>query len=359
VTRLRCAVVLAVLVAATTGGATWAREPAHGRACVQRAFPAGTAPVSVPLRCFRTLAGAVTYATGGTVAFAAGTPRAAVLSRLASADTAHPDNDQGAMTVIGIDHDTDLVDTDLVWQVAHAAGCADGTAYYAQAMPSGWDNRVDAATAFTGCDRWDHYAGTGYGGAVHACTCLAMGALADATSSEKWRSSLPVSSGPVGRKCGFNSTTDLTREAGWQTGDLNAGPLVTGESGTLRCRIVVNANTHDSTNVRAEWTVDAVGGVVPAAASTLRYQATAADDIELCTAWLGAGGTLYWQSGDTASADLGHWSTSSSTSCNTACCMDESNVECSLWKAVDRRLGTNVAEIWQDCEPYEEFPLPI
>jgi hypothetical protein len=164
---------------------------------------------------------------------------------------------------------------------------------------------------------------------------------------------------PIGQKCRFNSTTDVTREAGWQTGDINAGPLVTGATGTLVCSIHVNNNTHDGVALVTE-TADATGVAVVMAPRTLNYQATAADDVALCTAWIPtAGAPLYWRGGNTATADLGSWETSPSTQCGVATSIEPNDPECSIWKAIDRRAGTNIAEIWQDCEPYEEFPLPI
>jgi len=164
----------------------------------------------------------------------------------------------------------------------------------------------------------------------------------------------PPPGGPVGSKCAFNSTTDVTREAGWQTGDLRGGPLVTGEAGTLRCRILVNGNTHsDTTHIRAEASYDATGGLVVAGAGTLNYQATAADTVALCAAWIGASGTQYWVSGNPTTGDLGHWSTNVNDGCGEALSIEPNDPECSIWLAIDQRLGTPIAETWQDCEPYE------
>lgn len=169
----------------------------------------------------------------------------------------------------------------------------------------------------------------------------------------------PPPGGPVGRKCAFNSTTDVTREAGWQTGQINAGPLVTGEDGRLVCSIHVNNNRHDGAELVTEYGTTVASAVAYMEVRPLNYQATAADDIALCTRWEGASGTLYWRGGNTATGDLGSWETSPATECGKATSIEPNDPECSIWKAIDRRLGTNIAEIWQDCEPYEEFPLPI
>jgi hypothetical protein len=164
----------------------------------------------------------------------------------------------------------------------------------------------------------------------------------------------PLPTGPVGAKCRFNSTTDVTREAGWQTGAIEAGPLVVAESGTLKCSIHVNNNTHAGAAVVVETQADTAGAVAVMAPRTLNYPATAADDISLCSEWDGASGTLYWVGGNPAvPTDTGHWSTNSADSCGVALSIEPNDPECSIWLAIDQRLGTNIAEIWQDCEPYQ------
>jgi hypothetical protein len=159
--------------------------------------------------------------------------------------------------------------------------------------------------------------------------------------------------GPAGAKCAFNSTTDVTREAGWQVGEWRAGPLVTGESGSLECSITVNGVVQAS--VSAQATASLVVVIPP---TTLAYPATAADDIQICTTWHGASGDLYWHGGNIASGQLGAWDASPGN-CSVPTTLEPNDPECSIWKAVDRRAGTNIAELWQDCEPYDEFPLPI
>lgn len=157
---------------------------------------------------------------------------------------------------------------------------------------------------------------------------------------------------PTGRKCAFNSVTDVSAEAGWQVGDLRAGPLVTFEDGTLECSIHVNNDSHNGTAAATE-TFTAVGGVVVGEPRPLRYRATAADDVSLCTAWHGASGTLYWVSPPPGEPyDLGHWDTSAWSSCNPLGNPEGDHLECRLWNSIDNHLGTNIAKVWQDCEPY-------
>jgi hypothetical protein len=160
--------------------------------------------------------------------------------------------------------------------------------------------------------------------------------------------------GPCGRKCTFNSATDVTREAGWQTGAIAAGPLVTGESGTLKCTMHVNNNTHSGAAVVTETQGDTGGVAVVMAPRPLNYPATAADDVVICTEWDGASGTQYWVGGNPAvPTDLGHWSTNPGDICGVPFSFEPNDPECSIWLAIDKRLGTNIAEVWQDCEPYQ------
>jgi hypothetical protein len=178
------------LIAGTGWGVTGAEatEAPAGVACVATATPVGmAAPAVTEAVCFDSLAEAIEYATGGTVRFAAGTSREAVLAALPERLAAQ--DDAAAETVIGIDHDVDWIDEDLVWTTSNASGCLEGGSYYTESMPSGWNDKVDAATAYQGCDRWAHYEHTEYGGALEYCTCPNMGAMEDETSSETWEGS--------------------------------------------------------------------------------------------------------------------------------------------------------------------------
>ncbi|MDQ1710872.1 MAG: hypothetical protein QOE45_322 [Frankiaceae bacterium] len=182
----------------------------------------------------------------------------------------------------------------------------------------------------------------------------AVAAVMMATAYAAPSNAAPPPGGPVGRKCGFNSTTDVTREAGWQIGDINAGPLVTGEAGTLVCSVHVNNNVHSGAAVTSASAAATAGLVAVLAPTPLNYPATAADDISLCTTWVGASGTLYWVSGNPAvPTDTGHWDTSAASSCGVALSIEPNDPECSIWLAIDQRAGTNIAEIWQDCEGYQ------
>ena len=155
--------------------------------------------------------------------------------------------------------------------------------------------------------------------------------------------------GTAGRKCAFNSVTDFMAPPGQQLAVVNAGPLYTGEAGTLVCTIVVNANAHsaDGTPVRGT----AINGVVVIPPTPTPYTATAADTVALCTKWVGASGTRYWV-GQQPPYGLGYWSTDANSPCGEAI-SGPYDPFCPLWLTVDKYAGTPLAEVWQDCEPYE------
>jgi hypothetical protein len=183
---------------------------------------------------------------------------------------------------------------------------------------------------------------------------LALYAAAAMTAATAFTT--PSNAGPItepqGRKCAFNSATDVTREAGWQTGQSNGGPLVTGAAGTLHCTLVVNGDFHNNTlNIRWHRQADAQNGVVVMAPEPMNYQATAADDISMCTRWEPVvGPTLYWVS--QPAPQTGYWSTDPGANCGVSLSIEPNDPTCRVWHSIDNRIGTNIAEIWQDCEGY-------
>ena len=188
--RTRFAVVLVAGLCAT-GAAPADAASARYRACVAQAQPSGTT-VTAPAEavCFDSLAAAIGHATGGNVMFDVTTRRDVILgvlpAALAIVAAGYPD---GGGTVIGIDHDFDYIDADYIWSVSNTQGCLQGDTWEAGSMPSGWNDEVDAATAYQGCTEWTHYEHANFnpdGGATQVCTCETMGAMEDETSSEKW-----------------------------------------------------------------------------------------------------------------------------------------------------------------------------
>ncbi len=97
-----------------------------------------------------------------------------------------------AQIVIGIDWDsTNFGGSSYTWVVS-GSGCSSTVQYSISSMPSGWDNRVSSAKAYSNCNGFYHYQNTNLGGSFIVCNsepgCSSMGPLDNATSSEKWTS---------------------------------------------------------------------------------------------------------------------------------------------------------------------------
>jgi hypothetical protein len=146
--------------------------------------------------------------------------------------------------------------------------------------------------------------------------------------------------------CQGVSVTDITREAGWQVGVVT-GAVEKAVPGTLTCRIYVNGQPRVSVS---SHTVGAGGVQVAVVADEVAYPATAADSVTLCAIFQ-PGVQEWWDPGPLGS--LGTWRT---TPVDPSRCrglqVEPNDPECPLLKSVDSRLRTDLAEIWQDCEPY-------
>lgn len=96
-------------------------------------------------------------------------------------------NMPGAQVVIGIDFDyTNYGGSSYIW-VVNQSGCSPSMYYQVPSMPSGWNDRVSSAKAYSNCSFY-HYRDTNYNGPYVVCdsNCSTMGSLDNATSSEKW-----------------------------------------------------------------------------------------------------------------------------------------------------------------------------
>jgi hypothetical protein len=91
--------------------------------------------------------------------------------------------------VIGIDWDnSSFSGSSYIWVVSNG-GCSNSVQYSVSSMPTGWDNRVSSARAYSPCNYFHHYQNTSHGGSSLICNtigCSSMGLLNNATSSEKW-----------------------------------------------------------------------------------------------------------------------------------------------------------------------------
>jgi hypothetical protein len=159
---------------------------------------------------------------------------------------------------------------------------------------------------------------------------------------------------PQGRKCRFVSNTDVTAEAQTQAGEADAGPLVLSASATLSCVIYVNGVAQPTATVSAH-SVDADPVHVATVAGVITYHSNVTDIVQECTVVAYDGGaTIYWHPGPYPGT--GSWSTDSNPDrCGAAITIDINPEVCPFLLAIDARLNTNLAETWQDCEPYSPF----
>jgi hypothetical protein len=156
-------------------------------------------------------------------------------------------------------------------------------------------------------------------------TAVAAAALSVAAATPAHAFSFHV---VVRNTCKLVSATDLTSAAGWQVGTL-AAVVPEAQPHTLDCAVYVNgvlqAYVPGITVATGAESVAVVAGPVT-------FPATAADSITVCAIFDG---------------------TVTANDCTTAGGGSQPNdPECPLLLSVDSRLGTPLADVWQDCGPY-------
>jgi hypothetical protein len=159
---------------------------------------------------------------------------------------------------------------------------------------------------------------------------------------------------PVGRKCGFHSQTDFTAESQTQFGEADGGPLVSLAPGTLTCQIYVNGVAQPDASVSGH-TQGAAAAYVATAAGTVTFHSVITDVIAECTIFAFDGGaTVWWHPGAIDQPNSGVWESGAidTTKCGQAIVIDPNPETCPELLTVDKYAGTNLAVIWQDCEPY-------
>jgi hypothetical protein len=189
----------------------------------------------------------------------------------------------------------------------------------------------------------------------------ALAAVAFAPVGNAWST---VSEPGPGEPCAFVSVTDEDSADDTQTAEVDGGPLaLVGDdglpgSGTLVCTIRVDSNSH-SGPVAAAASAHGIG-VVVLAPTFVQFTATATQALYLCASYVDDdGGSLYWvhTGGD---FDGGYWSADPDAECYGAIeppsplpvveLLDAT--VCPVLLAVDARLDTELAVLWQGCEPY-------
>jgi hypothetical protein len=136
--------------------------------------------------CFSTFAESISAATKGRVQLSnSATPATvteSILNNVSSGMRSTPN------IVIGIDYYfSNYIGSSYTWVVSNT-GCTSNTSYSVSTMPSGWDDIISSAVAYSNCNYFTHYEDTSFGGASVVCNteCSSMGSLNNATSSERW-----------------------------------------------------------------------------------------------------------------------------------------------------------------------------
>jgi hypothetical protein len=162
---------------------------------------------------------------------------------------------------------------------------------------------------------------------------------------------------PIGRKCGFDSNTDVTAEAQTQTGVAYFGPLVADASGTVTCQIYVNGvSAGAAARVSSHTTV----GNAAAGAGTITYHSNVTDVVDLCTTFVTDGGAQFWYhpAKDTTDVLGSKWESgpvpADTSQCGSAITIDPNPEACPPLLTIDKAAndGNLLSNTWQDCEPY-------
>ena len=152
--------------------------------------------------------------------------------------------------------------------------------------------------------------------------------------------------------CQLASTTDLTLPS-HQVGVVT-GAVVKSRPGTLRCEVRVNGVAAGSAG---EHTVGAGTAHVAVVAGALRYFALPSDYVTVCAKFDPDNGEVeWWEVGST----LGQGSWQPLPVDPSKCALvtegfDMNAAVCPVLLAIDARLATPLADIWQDCEPYSRI----
>jgi len=198
--KIGAVIVAAAAMALPSLPATALTTGAVEQHCVARVFPQAAMKAPEIIRCFDSFAASVYFSTRGAVRLdpsasrseqiakldeaAAGLPPVPVPVAVGELDALGDDNVR-----IGIDFsDYHYEGSTLTWMAA--SGCSSTVHWAWPAMPTGWNDVVSSARAYSGCTAWLHYQDNSYTGDVATCTCYYIGdAMNDQTSSEEWYSS--------------------------------------------------------------------------------------------------------------------------------------------------------------------------
>lgn len=185
---LTLVIILLVVFPATASESSEALEP-H---CVGTPYevdtPEGTASTAPVLDCFATFSDAMYFATSGNVRLAENVGPATVTQEMV---------DNPTDGILGIDFDDDPADPffaynyatnsggrSVIWRVSDPSGCLTKAYAISDLRNSGWNDRINQAYGFSGCENFIHYEHINFGGLGIPCpACPHMFHFTDKTSS--------------------------------------------------------------------------------------------------------------------------------------------------------------------------------
>lgn len=145
-------------------------------------------PASRVPQCFRTFSQAIEFATSGRVRLPIDITPENVDEDVLNSGNPTLANGEDATVAVGIGYEhTGFNGASVTFTTD--AGCTNNRVNVANEMPSGWNDRISSARAFSGCNHSYHYEHTFLNGAVVDCgtSCANIGpALNDRTSSIRW-----------------------------------------------------------------------------------------------------------------------------------------------------------------------------
>jgi len=139
--------------------------------------PADVSPE--PVQCFDSFAEAIRFATKNTVRL----PSEATVSDLTQAQL-----NASPVYVLAVEYQHGGFGGSSMTYTS-GVSCWDGYSFFTGSMPSGWDNIISSARAYSGCNHSIHFEHPNYGGASTDCygECSYIGdAMNDRTSSIRW-----------------------------------------------------------------------------------------------------------------------------------------------------------------------------
>jgi hypothetical protein len=136
----------------------------------------------IETKCFNSFSESIYAATRGRVQLDSSIRPEDVTEGVLDADD-EGDKLTALQVVIGIDWDYENFSSSSYTWVVISSGCSSTVRYRVSSMPSGWDNRVSSARAYSNCNNFYHYQDTNHEGSSMVCNttgCSTMGSLNNA-----------------------------------------------------------------------------------------------------------------------------------------------------------------------------------